>query len=412
MTLPRSNNPTLVMARNILNNKEEFLLSITKRGIPKDPAIRQMEGLQEVYSSYNRTASAYAAIKSKEKACRESKTALPEDHQSKKNSMEATIMKLMEELRIRVCEFPNLISLEIADLKTDKVLYQSKEKLPKRRLPTYWEYGVSKGWFSQMVPTKWLGSNWSGYLGDGAKLHRALVNYLLDSVPGHFEVSFPAVVPTELIEKTGRTGETFSLTTEERLSLSPTAEYQLCGFVSGEQIDPERHPTKLMAYSECFRDEHIPYGKESSHILRTHQFGKVELFWIMSAEESEQGLEEMVEIITKVLEPLGVDYRCVDQCPENLNRKSMRTRDIDIWAPGSELWLEVSSVSNTGSIQSIPLDVQLKRDNKLETPHLLNGSCFGIPRLFAGVVESNIKKGEFSPPKVLRPYLKDWGGEN
>jgi len=198
---------------------------------------------------------------------------------------------------------------------------------------------------------------------------------------------------------------------ENQLFLAPTAEVQLTNLHREEILGSADLPKKFVAYTPCFRREAGAAGRETRGIIRVHQFDKVELVKITTPEKSNEELESLAANAERVLQLLGLHYRVVELCTGDLGFGSAKTYDIEVWSPGQEAFLEVSSCSNFEEFQARRMQLRFKdRDGKNRFCHTLNGSGVALPRLFAALVENYQQPdGSVRIPEKLQPYF---GAEN
>jgi len=261
--------------------------------------------------------------------------------------------------------------------------------------------------------TKLSGSGFIGYTGMGAQLERALINFMLDfHIKKHQyeEVSLPIIVNRETMTGTGqlpKLEEDMYHINEDDLFLVPTAEVSVTNFYAKEILSYESLPQKFISYSPCFRREAGSYGKETKGLQRVHQFNKVEMVRFVKPETSYNVLEEMVNDAEDILQALGLHYRVVSLATGDLSFASAKTYDIEVWAPGTKKYLEVSSISNFEDFQARRASIRFRTDNsKVEFVHTLNGSGLATPRTFIALIETFQRSdGTFEIPEVLLPYL-------
>ena len=257
------------------------------------------------------------------------------------------------------------------------------------------------------------GSGFAAYTGVGAKLERALINFMLDlhtKENNYKEISVPYIVSRDTMIGTGQLpkleNDMYNIEADD-LFLIPTSEVSVTNFFADEIINYNSLPVKFVSYSPCFRREAGSHGKETKGLKRIHQFNKVELVRIVEPARSYQALEKMVTEAEMVLKTLGLHYRVLKLATGDMSFASSLTYDIEVWAPGAEEYLEVSSLSNFESFQARRSKMRYRDvDNNLEYPHTLNGSGLATPRLFIALLETYQQKdGEFKPPDILSPYL-------
>lgn len=260
---------------------------------------------------------------------------------------------------------------------------------------------------------KLSGSGFICFTGAGAKLERALINFMLDlhtREHGYVEISPPFLVRRDCMIGTTQLPkfepDMYGLE-ENQLFLAPTAEVPLTNLYREEILTIVDLPKKLVAYTPCFRREAGSAGHQTRGIIRVHQFDKVELVKITTAEKSYDELETLAADAGQVLQLLGLHYRIVELCTGDLGFGSAKTYDIEVWSPGQNGYLEVSSCSNFEDFQARRMDLRYKdADGKNRFCHTLNGSGLALPRLFAALIESGQQAdGSIRLPEILLPYF-------
>lgn len=257
------------------------------------------------------------------------------------------------------------------------------------------------------------GGGFAFYVGKGAKLERALINFMLDYHLEHHsytELLPPFIVNRNSMHGTGqlpKMAEDMYHATEDDMFLIPTAEVPLTNFHNGEMLKGEELPLKYTGYSPCFRREAGSYGKEVRGFLRVHQFNKVEMVNFEFPENSYDRLEGLVGEAEDILKALELPYRVLLLCTGDTSFSSAKTYDLEAWAAGEEKWLEVSSCSNFGDFQARRAMIRFKRssDAKPEFVHTLNGSGLATSRIMVALLENNLREdGHVNVPKVLQPF--------
>jgi seryl-tRNA synthetase len=278
----------------------------------------------------------------------------------------------------------------------------------------HWEIGAQLGLIDLEAATKISGSGFIVFKGAGARLERALINYLLDlhtGSHGYTEVSPPFLVRTESMVGTSQlpkfAEDMYRVSEEPPLYLVPTAEVPVTNLHREEIVAADRLPIRYAAYTPCFRREAGSAGKDTRGITRVHQFDKVELVHIVTPEESYATLEVLVGHAEKVLQDLGLHYRVVSLCTGDIGFGAAKCYDIEVWAPGVGAWLEVSSCSNFEDFQARRMNLRYKNsEGKNIFCHTLNGSGVALPRLFIALLETYQQAdGHVLVPEPLRPYL-------
>lgn len=259
---------------------------------------------------------------------------------------------------------------------------------------------------------KLSGSGFICFTGVGAKLERALIQFMLDlhtQQHGYMELSPPFLVRRDCMVGTGQLpkfeSDMYGLE-EGQLFLAPTAEVPVTNFHRDEILPATDLPKKFVAYTPCFRREAGSAGRETRGLIRVHQFDKVELVKIATPERSYDELESLTTDAERVLQLLGLHYRVIELCTGDLGFHSAKTYDIEVWSPGQNAYLEVSSCSNFGDFQARRMNLRFKDAEGNRFPHTLNGSGLALPRLFAALIESGQQKdGSIQIPAALHDYF-------
>jgi seryl-tRNA synthetase len=260
---------------------------------------------------------------------------------------------------------------------------------------------------------KLSGSDFICFTGAGARLERALINFMIDlhtREHGYIEISPPFLVRRDCMIGTSQLpkfeADMYGLE-ENQLFLAPTGEVQLTNLHRDEILSVDDLPKKFVAYTPCFRREAGAAGRETRGIIRVHQFDKVELVKITTPEKSYAELEVLTSDAERILQLLGIHYRVVELCTGDLGFGSAKTYDIEVWSPGQNAFLEVSSCSNFEEFQARRMHLRFKdRDGKNRFCHTLNGSGLALPRLFAALIENYQQPdGSVRLPERLRDYF-------
>ncbi len=260
---------------------------------------------------------------------------------------------------------------------------------------------------------KLSGSGFICFTGAGARLERALVNFMIDLHTrdhGYTEISPPFVVRRDCMIGTSQLPkfeEDMYGLEENQMFLAPTGEVQLTNLHRAEIVSEADLPRKFVAYTPCFRREAGAAGRETRGILRVHQFDKVELVKVTTPETSYDELESLAANAERVLQLLGLHYRVVELCTGDLGFAAAKSYDIEVWSPGQDAYLEVSSCSNCEDFQARRMQLRFKdRDGKNRFGHTLNGSGVALPRLFAALIETyQQSNGSIRIPEKLQPYF-------
>jgi seryl-tRNA synthetase len=260
---------------------------------------------------------------------------------------------------------------------------------------------------------KLSGSGFICFTGAGARLERALINFMIDlhtREHGYTEISPPFLVRRDCMIGTSQLpkfeADMYGLEGDQ-VFLTPTGEVQLTNLYRDEIVSAADLPRKLVAYTPCFRREAGAAGRETRGILRVHQFDKVELVKVTTPEKSYDELESLTANAERVLQLLGLHYRVIELCTGDLGFQSAKSYDIEVWSPGQDAYLEVSSCSNCEDFQARRMQLRFKdRDGKNRFCHTLNGSGVALPRLFAALIESYQQPdGSVRIPEKLQPYF-------
>jgi seryl-tRNA synthetase len=260
---------------------------------------------------------------------------------------------------------------------------------------------------------KLSGSGFICFTGAGARLERALIQFMLDlhtREHGYLEISPPFLVRREAMVGTTQLPkfeEDMYGLEEQQLFLAPTAEVPVTNFHREEILSASELPKKFVAYTPCFRREAGSAGRETRGIIRVHQFDKVELVKITTPESSSAEHESLTADAERVLQLLGLHYRVIELCTGDLGFGSAKTYDLEVWSPGQQAYLEVSSCSNFEDFQARRMNLRFKdAEGKNRLCHTLNGSGLALPRLFAALIESYQREdGSIAIPEKLQPYF-------
>ncbi len=278
----------------------------------------------------------------------------------------------------------------------------------------HWELGAELGLLDLERGAKLSGSGFPIYVGLGARLQRALINFMLDlhqREHGYVEVQPPYLVRSETMMGTGQlpklADDAYRIEGDD-LWLIPTAEVPLTNLHGGEVLSPEDVPRHYVAYTACFRREAGAAGRDTRGVLRIHQFDKVELVRLERPEDSESALEELTRQAETVLQRLGLPYRVVLLAGGDIAQSSSMTYDLEVWSPGVGRWLEVSSCSNCSDYQARRASLRYRRERnaKPEYLHTLNGSGLALPRTLIALLENCQREdGRIEIPEALHSYM-------
>jgi seryl-tRNA synthetase len=278
----------------------------------------------------------------------------------------------------------------------------------------HWEIGERLGLIDFARGVKISGSRFYVLTGNGAKLQRALINWMLDlhaREHGYREVYPPAMVKRECLVGTGnlpKFGDNLYRDAEDDFWFVPTAEVSVTNLYRDEVLEAAQLPICHVAYSPCFRRERMSAGRDVRGIKRGHQFDKVEMVKFVAPETSDDELRRLLDDAEDVCRRLGLRHRVVQMCTGDLSFVAAMKYDVEVWAPGCGEWLEVSSCSNFRDFQARRAGIRFRREPraKPELVHTLNGSGLGLPRVVIAVLETYQRRdGSVEVPPVLRPYM-------
>ena len=273
--------------------------------------------------------------------------------------------------------------------------------------------GDDLGLFDFELGTKVSGSGFVTFTGQGARLQRALIQFLLNlhtDNHDYTEVSPPFVVNRDCMFGTGQLpkfeDDMYGIE-ENAFFLAPTAEVPVTNLYREQILSRDELPVKTTAYTPCFRREAGSAGRESRGMIRMHQFDKVELVNIVHPDESFDQLEKLTAEAEKVLQLLGLHYRTIELCTGDIGFSAAKTYDIEVWSPGQQAYLEVSSCSNFVDYQARRMKLRFKdEDGKNKFCHTLNGSGTALPRLYVAFIETYQQEdGTIVIPEILQPYF-------
>ena len=279
----------------------------------------------------------------------------------------------------------------------------------------HWELGTELGILDFERATRMSGARFSVLLGAGARLSRALINFMLElhtQEHGYTEVEPPFLVNADALRGTGNLPkfeeDLFKIAGDWNLYLIPTAEVPLTNLHRGEILDGRTLPLRYTAFTPCFRSEAGSYGADVRGLIRQHQFDKVELVKFTAPEHSYDELEALTRNAETVLRRLGLPYRTVALCTGDLGFAAAKTYDVEVWLPSQKTYREISSCSNTEAFQARRANIRFRRDGtgKAEFVHTLNGSGLAVGRTLVAILENYQQKdGSVLIPEALRPYM-------
>ena len=331
-----------------------------------------------------------------------------QDLQQKLKSAEARLLEIL--YLIPNIPYEKVVAGMGAD--DNEIIYQSHEVegLGEGAIP-HWELAKKYNIIDFELGVKIAGAGFPVYLGKGARLQRALVQYFLDKNvdAGYMEVNPPHVVNEASGYGTGqlpdKEGQMYFIN-EDNLYLIPTSEVPVTNMYRDVILEEKDLPVKNTAFSQCYRREAGSYGAHVRGLNRLHQFEKVEIVRIEKPENSYAALEGMVEHVKSMLVDLELPFRILRLCGGDTGFASAMTYDFEVWSAAQEKWLEVSSVSNFETFQANRLKCRYKVDGKTQLVHTLNGSAMALPRIMAALLENNQNEQGIKIPAIVAEYAK------
>jgi seryl-tRNA synthetase len=322
------------------------------------------------------------------------------------------------QLREQLLTLPNLPSAEAPDGRDERDNVELKRWGSPRtaaydgeELEEHWQIAERLGLFEAERSVRIAQSRFVTLLGQGARLERALINFMLDlhSGKGYREVLPPILVNSASLTGSGQlpkfAEESFRCA-EDDLWLTPTAEVPVTSLHRDEVIPAEQLPLKYVAYTPCFRREAGSYGRDTRGLIRLHQFNKVELYWFCHPDHSAAAHQQITADAEAVLEALELPYRTIELCTGDLGFSASRTYDIEVWLPGAAAYREISSCSVCGDFQARRSSIRFKEGKGTQLLHTLNGSGLAVGRTMAALLETGQQSdGSVRLPQALVPYF-------
>lgn len=336
-------------------------------------------------------------------------------HKEQTKELAAKLAEMEQEQYDLIIRLPNIPHSSVPFGKTpeeNEVVRQAgtRPDLSSQKLP-HWELTEKYNLINFELGTKLTGSGFPVYIGQGAKLQRALISYFLNYNidAGYTEYYPPYMVNEDSARGTGqlpdKEGQMYHAVADN-FYLIPTAEVPVTNVYRDEIVKESDLPIKMTAYTPCFRREAGSYGKDVRGLNRLHQFDKVEIVQLIQPEKSYEALEGMVSHVEKLLKSLELEYRILRLCGGDMGFTSALTYDFEVYSAAQERWLEVSSTSNFENFQTNRLKARYKDANgKTNLLHSLNGSSLALPRIVACLLENHQTPEGIKIPKALQPYF-------
>ncbi|MFM7456751.1 MAG: serine--tRNA ligase [Vulcanococcus sp.] len=324
---------------------------------------------------------------------------------------------LEAQLREQLLTLPNLPAAEAPDGRDERDNVEVKRWGTPRtagldeELEEHWQIAERLGLFETERSVRIAQSRFVTLLGQGARLERALINFMLDL---HGGKGYREVLPPILVNSASLTGsgqlpkfaeESFRCA-EDDLWLTPTAEVPVTSLHRDEVIPAEQLPLKYVAYTPCFRREAGSYGRDTRGLIRLHQFNKVELYWFCHPDHSAEAHRQITADAEAVLEALELPYRTIELCTGDMGFSASRTYDLEVWLPGAGAYREISSCSVCGDFQARRSAIRFKQGKGTQLLHTLNGSGLAVGRTMAALLETGQQRdGSVRLPQALAPYF-------
>jgi seryl-tRNA synthetase len=322
---------------------------------------------------------------------------------------------LEAKLREQLLTLPNLPSAEAPDGRSEDDNIELKRwGTPREKddwLEEHWQIAERLGLFETERSVRIAQSRFVTLMGQGARLERALINFMLDL---HGGKGYREVLPPILVNSASLTGsgqlpkfaeESFRCA-EDDLWLTPTAEVPVTSLHRDEVIPADQLPLKYVAYTPCFRREAGSYGRDTRGLIRLHQFNKVELYWFCHPDHSAEAHQQITADAEAVLEALELPYRKIELCTGDMGFSASRTYDLEVWLPGAGAYREISSCSVCGDFQARRSAIRLKDGKGTQLVHTLNGSGLAVGRTMAALLENGQQvDGSIQLPAALVPYF-------
>ena len=387
----------------LLNNLKELSINTKQKRQTMEDVTAEQNLLSKEFGRYKKENLDITALQDKINGLKNQKQDLEDEVRDLEDKLSSIILGLPnmpdESVPVGADENENVI-LEVVGTKPT-FAFEPKE---------HWD--LNCGWLDFERGVKLAKSRFTAIKGEGARLERALINYMLDfnRQRGFNEWYVPFMANSNTLLGTGQlpkfADDLFKIEGED-LYLIPTAEVSLTNLYNDEILDKSELPLMLTSYTPCFRKEAGSAGRYTRGLIRQHQFDKVEMVAITSQEDSEVVFEKMVQCASDLLSSLGLCHQKVQLCTGDLGFSAAVTIDLEVWLPGQNKFREISSISNTRDFQARRAKIRYKEDKKNIFAHTLNGSSLAVGRTLLAIMENyQNEDGSVTIPEVLKPYLK------
>lgn len=332
---------------------------------------------------------------------------------NKKQELEEEVRVLEEELNSIILGVPNMPdeSVPVGASEDENVVLEVIGQKPSFTFEPKEHWDLPNGWIDFERGVKIAKSRFAALRGDGARMERALINYMLDfnRARGFNEWYVPFMANSNTLQGTGQlpkfADDLFKIEGED-LYLIPTAEVSLTNLFNDEILEESELPMLLTSYTPCFRKEAGSAGRDTRGLIRQHQFDKVEMVAITTPEQSSEVFEKMVNCASDLLTSLGLAHQKVQLCTGDLGFSAAVTIDLEVWLPGQNKFREISSISNTGDFQARRAKIRFKDGKKNTLAHTLNGSSLAVGRTLVAIMENyQNEDGSVRIPEVLKKYM-------
>lgn len=400
-----------------MENKGEPDTSVVERVIEKDEEWRSVvTELDNLRAESNKKAKKIGQLMGQGKKD-EAQKLIKEtgDNKEEIKELEEKLSVLEEERNNLLYQIPNVPdeSVPVGHSEEDNEVFLTwGEAYEEEWRKPHWEIAEEKGWIDFERGSKVTGAGFPFYIGKMARLQRALINFFLNeaSEKGYTELQAPYFVNEDSARGTGQIPDKEDMMytiPRDGFFAIPTAEVPVTNFHRDEIFAMDDLPVYYTAYTPCWRREAGSYGKDVRGLNRLHQFDKVELVKIVHPDSSDDELESLREYAESLLKKLELPYRTLLMCTGDMGFTQTKKYDLEVWSPGQQRWLEVSSCSNFGSFQARRMQLRFKNEKgKTEMLHTLNGSGLALPRIVASILETyQTEDGDVVVPDVLKPFM-------
>ena len=415
----------MIELNELRKNKEEFVLSLKKRGLKNiednlnklisldDERKSLKTSLDNLLAESNKIAKEIGMkIKSGDKDITDLKNKSTQIKESSKSTEKE--LKIKEEnIKNILVNIPNIPDKKVPEGNSEdnniEILKHEVSLERDIKLKPHWDIIKNFNLIDFDNGNKITGAGFPIYINKGAKLQRALINYFLDEAEKneYIEIQPPILINEESGFGTGQLPDKEGMMYKienENLFMIPTAEVPITNIYRKNIINDSDLPIKNVAYTPCFRKEAGSWGAHVRGLNRLHQFDKVEIVHIEKQSDSEEALESMCNYVESLIRSLNISYRKLLLCAGDLGFASSITYDFEVYAPGQERWLECSSVSNFKTYQSNRMNLKIREDKNKVLAHTLNGSALALPRIVASILETHQNGNEINIPEVLHSY--------